>query len=151
MLFNVPQFIDVEDKVAGPFTAKQLLWMFGMGAMLLVLWNVFEKSAFFVSAIPVIIIFIALAFYRPYNQPLIRFIFSALLFLFKPKVYVWRRTFHKIHPKSAKKEAATAKKKDKSLSEEDLTALAQMLDSEGQKRNKRITEIMKEREQKKQS
>src|SRR4030042_3818231 len=91
MLFNVPQYIDVEDKVAGPFTAKQLLWMFGCGATLLVLWNVLNKTAFIIIAILVILIFGALAFYRPYNQPLIKLVYFAIMFLFRPKVYVWRR------------------------------------------------------------
>jgi len=27
MLFNVPQFIDIEDKIVGPLTAKQLGWL----------------------------------------------------------------------------------------------------------------------------
>lgn len=91
MLFNVPQYVDVEDKVAGPLTAKQLFWMIGMGAVLLVLWNIFEFAAFSVIAIPVIILFVAFAFYRPYGQPLITFVSHALFFIFRPKVYVWDR------------------------------------------------------------
>lgn len=92
MLFNVPQYIDVEDKIAGPLTAKQLLWMFGMGAVLLVMWNIFEPATFFISSVPVVLIFVAFAFYRPYNQPLITFITNAILFLIRPKIYVWSRS-----------------------------------------------------------
>ena len=44
MLFNVPQYIDVEDKIVGPLTGKQLLWMIGMGIMLLVLWNTVSRD-----------------------------------------------------------------------------------------------------------
>ena len=47
MLINVPQYIDVEDKVAGPLTLKQLGWMLAMGIILLILWNVFSGIVFF--------------------------------------------------------------------------------------------------------
>ena len=91
MLFNVPQYIDVEDKIAGPLTAKQLLWMIGMGAMLMFMWSIFDKALFFILAIPVICLFVAFAFYRPYNQPLVSFIGSAIMYMVRPKIYVWNR------------------------------------------------------------
>lgn len=93
MMFNVPQYIDVEDKVAGPLTAKQLLWMIGMGAVLLVLWNIFAFGTFAVLAIPVILIFVAFAFYKPYGQPMVVFAGNVLMFLFRPKVYIWHRPY----------------------------------------------------------
>lgn len=147
MLFNVPQYIDVEDKVAGPLTAKQLLWMFGMGAVLLVLWGILDKSVFFVAAVPVVLIFAALAFYRPYNQPFIKFIFSGILFLFKPKVYIWKRTFEKkaVRDKSEKRLEIVKKKEKTAPSVENIEMLARVLDSEGRERSKRIEEIMKQR------
>ena len=91
MQFNIPQFIDKEDKIVGPFTAKQLGWMAGAGTILLVLFNILDTAAFWLSALPVCGIFGALAFYRPNNQPLINFIFSSMSFVFRPKMYVWRR------------------------------------------------------------
>ena len=91
MHYNVPQFIDVEDKVAGPLTAKQLLWMFGMGATLMMLWGLLDRTAFFLSAVPVAALFVALAFYKPHGRPLISFVFYGILFLFRPKMYVWKR------------------------------------------------------------
>lgn len=145
MLFNVPQYIDVEDKVAGPLTAKQLLWMFGMGAVLLALWGILDKSVFFVTAVPVALIFIALAFYRPYNQPLIKFIFSGILFLFKPKVYIWKRTFEKkaIRDKNEKRSEIIKKKEKITPGVENIEMLARVLDSEGRERSGKIMEIIK--------
>lgn len=96
MLYNVPQYTDVEDKIAGPLTAKQFLWMLGMGAVLLVLWNIFAAGVFWILAIPVIIIFVAFAFYKPYGQPMILFVSNALLYLFRSKVYVWNRPIEPI-------------------------------------------------------
>jgi hypothetical protein len=98
MLFNVPQFIDIEDKIIGPLTGKQLGWL-GIGGVLIIIgWNVLDRSAFFVAAIFISAIFGGLAFYRPYNQPLIKFITSSIHFMFRPKIYVWRRNYDNIKP-----------------------------------------------------
>lgn len=146
MLFNVPQYIDVEDKIAGPFTAKQLLWMFGMGAVLLVLWNTLEKTAFFIAAVPVALIFTALAFYRPYNQPLIKFIISGIFFLFSPKIYTWKRMPKKMTPSRSDRETGpdlAKKATENKLSLSDIESLSRVLDTKGAERNEKIMEIIK--------
>lgn len=91
MLFNIPQFIDKEDKIVGPLTAKQLGWIFGAGGVMLLLWAVLDISAFIMASIPVIALFGALAFYRPNNMSLVAFIFSSVQFFFRPKMYIWKR------------------------------------------------------------
>lgn len=151
MLFNVPQYIDVEDKVAGPLTAKQLLWMIGMGAALMVLWSTLEKGIFIVAAIPVGGAFIAMAFYRPYGRPLTSFIGSGATYLFSPKIYSWKR----IH--RARKIEKSASQEDRHAHdnkvitesvERDIVELAKLLDTEGRERSGRIQEIIKEKQKK---
>ncbi len=90
---NVPQFIDVEDKIAFGLTAKQLLWMFGMGAILLVIYNILDRQAFFVVGVPIAVIFVGLAFYRPQGVSLLTFSGFALRFLMRPKNYIWKRNY----------------------------------------------------------
>lgn len=90
-LFNVPQFIDIEDKIVGPLTAKQLGWLGAAGVIILVLYSVLDQAAFFFAAIIVLLIFGALAFYRPHGQPLIFFILSAFSFFTRPTLYIWKR------------------------------------------------------------
>ncbi len=91
MLFNIPQFIDKEDKIVGPLTAKQLGWSFGAGGVLLMLWAILDISAFIMASIPVAAVFGALAFYRPNNMSLIAFLFASVQFFFRPKMYIWKR------------------------------------------------------------
>ena len=147
-LFNVPQYIDVEDKIAGPLTGKQLLWLFGLGAVLLVLWNMLDQVTFFIVAFPVAALFAALAFYRPYNQSLIGFIFSAVGFVFHPKLYVWQRTIPKIQKKQAPPKEKIVEKTaaKKMFSPDELTGLARTLDSQGAERSERIMEIIRSRD-----
>lgn len=128
MLFNVPQYIDIEDKVAGPLTARQLLWMIGMGATLLVLWNIFDPAAFFVSAIPTVLIFVAFAFIRPYGQSMIGFFKNAVLFVVRPKIYVWNRTPEPIKETKAYTVTEKAPEKTKGLTPEEIRRLAQTVD-----------------------
>jgi len=91
MLFNVPQFINIEDKIVGPLTAKQLGWLAAAGVILFVLFNFLDTSAFIIACVIVGTIFGALAFYRPYNQSLINFIGSSISFVIRPRLYVWKR------------------------------------------------------------
>lgn len=91
MMFNVPQFIDVEDKIAGPLTVKQLLWMLGMGAVVLVISLFFDGAAVYGISAPAVLIFVALAFYRPNGQSLALYVMHGFFFLFRPKVMMWQR------------------------------------------------------------
>jgi hypothetical protein len=128
MLFNVPQYIDVEDKIAGPLTAKQLLWMIGMGAALMILWGIFDTGAFFTAAVPTVCLFTALAFYRPYNQPLIMFIGNALMFLVRPKVYVWSRPTKVIRQTRTKESEIRSTATHKVITADEVNRLAQIVD-----------------------
>jgi len=91
MLFNVPQFLDIEDKIVGPLTAKQLGWLALGGVVILALFNYLDNQALILASLIVGVIFGGLAFYRPYNQPLVTFISSSIYFVLRPKVYIWRR------------------------------------------------------------
>ena len=124
MLFNVPQFIDIEDKIVGPLTAKQLGWLGIAGILLLIFWSTLVFSTFIPVAVITLAIFGALAFYRPYNQPLLNFLMSGVNFFMKPKVYVWKRYYDNIK---------VAKKIEKP--KEEITVKRKVLDS------KRIEEL----------
>ncbi|HWQ59894.1 MAG TPA: PrgI family protein [Candidatus Fimivivens sp.] len=129
MMFNVPQFIDVEDKVAGPLTAKQLFWMIGMGAAIMLIVSVFPGAVAYVIAVPVVIVFVLFAFYRPNGQPLIAYAISAFFFLFHPKVLMWRRplrTASPIHerPTTEGKESARAR----TVTADEIRRVAAMMD-----------------------
>lgn len=91
MMFSVPQFIDVEDKIAGPLTWKQLGWMIGMGAVVLAIFAIFDTSLAIVFTVPTVLLFSALAFYKPDGFTMTSFIANSFLFFFRPKIAVWER------------------------------------------------------------
>lgn len=153
MLINVPQYIDVEDKVAGPLTMKQLGWMIVMGVLLFIDWSVFPKIPAIIFAIPIVLFFVALAFYKPYGQPLGSFVIFGILYFFKPKFYIWKRTAEKIQiPQRAMQPQQTTVRKENQNKEKllsNLGDLAKVLDSGGAEKNAQILSILKKREAKK--
>jgi uncharacterized protein (DUF58 family) len=135
MMSSVPQFVDVEDKIAGPLTWKQLLWMIAMGAVLLVLFTTFGTTIAIIFGIPVVILFLALAFYKPNGFTLSSFIGQAVLFLFRPKVAVWERPVMpmvSVKPRAENKESkASFVQPEKHLTRGTLKELARMMDNQG--------------------
>lgn len=130
MMFSVPQFIDVEDKVAGPLTWKQLGWMVGMAAVILVVFSIFDTTLAIILTIPTVLLFVALAFYKPNGSPLLVFLGSGVFFLFRPKIAVWERPAalptKKAEPVHEHHEEASAG--DKQLTREKISELARMID-----------------------
>ncbi|HOF42482.1 MAG TPA: PrgI family protein [Candidatus Moranbacteria bacterium] len=150
MLINVPQHIDVEDKIVGPLTAKQLGWVVALGIILLILWNMLPKILFFIVGVPLVIIFLALAFYKPYGQPLGSFVIFGIMYFFRPKVYFWKRTPQK-EIKLTQKSIVAPKTQpvSKSIDSDSLKNLAQLLDSEGTRYNEDLENILKKPAQRK--
>lgn len=91
MRFKVPKDVDIEDRIAGPLTLKQLGWMGGGVGICIVLWKLLDIQLFVVCAVIILGLSAGFAFVRPYNQSLIGFCGSVLMFLSKPKQYFWRR------------------------------------------------------------
>ena len=128
MLFNVPEFIDIEDKIVGPLTAKQLGWLALGGVILMVLWNFLDNQAFIMAAIICAFIFGALAFYRPYGQPLFTFVLSSVYFTLNPKMYIWHRLPENIKTKKKLDTGIVKSPEKKQIDVEKLNEIASMLD-----------------------
>lgn len=91
MRFQVPQFIGVEDKIFGPFTLKQFIYVVGGGASGFLAYKFLPK----IAAFPVIIIVVGfallLAFKQVNNKPFVFFIENAVRFFVGPKLYIWKK------------------------------------------------------------
>ncbi|NTV41495.1 MAG: PrgI family protein [Candidatus Moranbacteria bacterium] len=143
MLINVPQYTDVEDKIVGPLTMKQLGWFIVLGIILIIFWNVLPGILFFLFGFPIALLFVALAFYKPYGQPLGNFIIFGVLYFFRPKVYVWKRTMEKEQVVKKAEKLEVTNFAEKKVTSETLKNLASLLDSEGSQYNKNLDEILK--------
>lgn len=132
MMYNVPQFIGTEDKIVGPFTAKQLGWLATVGVILLILWNLLDMSTFIVTAIPLSIIFGAFAFYKPNGQSFLKFVTSMLFFGIHPKIYIWKRDAQikfSLKKAPAKKPEAGEYIRKKALNQSEVQEISSLLDN----------------------
>jgi len=133
--FNVPQFVDVEDKIAFQLTAKQLGWFALGGVALFFVWQVATPGFFFVWVFIIGALAIAFAFYKPFGIPFSLFLTTSVKYFVKPRVLVWERRVKKTEPEKPKREASTGKqvKIDRYMKEKELQAvddLAKALDNQ---------------------
>ncbi len=91
MQFNVPQFLEIEDKIIGPLTLKQFGYLAGGGTVLFLAYHYLELWLFLIIAIPLIILCIALAFVRINGRPFISVLGAFINYIFKPKLFVWKK------------------------------------------------------------
>jgi len=96
MQFQVPQFIDIEDKVIGPLTIKQFLYLLAAGVIIFIIYKILNLFATIVLAIPIITIACALAFIKVHGQPFISILGNFSKFLRKPDIYVWKKPIGKM-------------------------------------------------------
>ncbi|MEI7425013.1 MAG: PrgI family protein, partial [Candidatus Staskawiczbacteria bacterium] len=91
MQFKVPQFLDIEDKIFGPFTFSQFVYLAGGAGLCFVLYKLL---GFLLGAIPILAIAgfcLALTFYRPNNKPLVNMLEAGMKYLVQDKLYIWKR------------------------------------------------------------
>lgn len=95
MRYQVPQFIEIEDKIFGPLTLKQFIYLAGgAGVSYLVYAATNSFLPLFVIAIlivPVIAFAVALAFYKINNKPFIEVVESAVKYYIGGKLYIWKK------------------------------------------------------------
>ncbi len=92
MRFQVPQFIEVEDKIFGPLTIKQFIYMVGGGGLSFMIY-VFLDSLL-LSLVPIAIIMgfsASLAFFKLNNKPFIEVVEAAFHYYFGNKLYIWKK------------------------------------------------------------
>ena len=91
MRFQIPQFIDVEDKIFGPFTLKQFIYLAGGASSALAAVTLFGTFLGLLLSSPIVILALALAFYKINNRPFIYTIESAFKYMIKDKLYIWQK------------------------------------------------------------
>ncbi|MFA6295254.1 MAG: PrgI family protein [Candidatus Paceibacterota bacterium] len=93
MRFQVPQFIEVEDKIFGPLTLKQFIYLAGGGGLSFLVYMLLDS--FLLSAIPIVIIMAistAFAFYKINNKSFVNMVEYAFKYYFGNKLYIWKKT-----------------------------------------------------------
>lgn len=92
MRFRIPQFLDIEDKIFGPFTLKQFGYSLGAVAFAYIFWKLIPWK---IVSLPFILVFsgtsFALAFVKINNRPFADILESAYKFILNNKTYIWQK------------------------------------------------------------
>lgn len=91
MRFEVPQFIEIEDKIFGPFTWKQFVYLAGGVGLAAVIFFTMPFVVFVLIGVPLGGLAALLAFYPVNNRPFSIFLESMVYFYKKNRVYHWRK------------------------------------------------------------
>lgn len=92
MQFQVPQFIEVEDKIFGPLTLKQFFYLLGGAAGVFLLYAVLPFFLVIFLAPPIAAFFLALAFYKIHGQPFVKVAENAFRHFTRNKIYTWKKS-----------------------------------------------------------
>lgn len=101
MRFQVPQFIEVEDKIFGQLTLKQFIYLGGGAGLSFIVYTILNN--FLLTIVPAVIIMgasLALAFIKINNKPFVSIVESAFRYYFGNKLYIWKKEEKKINKKA---------------------------------------------------
>ena len=92
--YQVPQFINIEDKVVGPLTIKQFFYLLGGTGTGVIAYFFMQFFLFIIVMVPVGILTLLFAFLTINGQPFAKIFSSALNFYLKPRLFVWQSLRH---------------------------------------------------------
>jgi hypothetical protein len=90
MQFQIPQFIETEDKIIGPLTLKQFLYVAAAFGIMFGLFFVVTPLIWFLVAVPFGGFAAALAFVKIQGRPLPSVVLAAFHFYWQPQQYIWQ-------------------------------------------------------------
>lgn len=137
MQFKVPQFIDIEDKIFGPFTFHQFAYLIGGAGMAFVIYKILPLWIGIFLILPIIGLTISLVFVKINSKPFVYYLQAAFTYLISSKLYIWKQRLVK---KSEIKEedevsAPTSVSNVPVLSENKLKDLSWSLDVQDKEEN----------------
>lgn len=89
MQFQIPQFIEVEDKIFGPLTFRQFVYLAGGTGSAYILWRVLPLIVAAPLIAGIVGLAASLAFFQYNGRPFILALEHGFSYLLHPKLYLW--------------------------------------------------------------
>ena len=131
--FKVPQNIDMEDKIFGPLTLMQFIYLMAGGMVIYAAYELADTALFWIIALPVAALTLSLTFIKIQDQPFSKFLTSAAFFFVKARQRYWQKDpleekfkQESLPQKTIKKEKKAEPKK---IEKSELEKLASILDT----------------------
>lgn len=91
MKYQTPQFIDIEDRLFGPLTVKQFVYLVGGAGLSFILYRFLPFLIAILVIAPVAALSLALAFWKINGKPFVFVLESAIRYYLSEKLYLWRK------------------------------------------------------------
>lgn len=132
MEYQIPQFIEVEDKIFGPFTLKQFIYVAGGVGLCAIVLLYLPLWLGVIIGLPVGALTLALAFYKINNKPFVEIMEAAFNFYIGDRLYLWKKEKNQVDAPVVVKPADPAKL---GLTQSKLKDLAWSLDIKDHENN----------------
>ncbi|MCX6787923.1 MAG: PrgI family protein [Candidatus Kaiserbacteria bacterium] len=90
MEYHVPQFIEVEDKIIGPLTLRQFIYIAGATGLCVTFFAYFSFIFAVLFSLPVAAFAAALAFYRVNGKSFIEMLEAGFNYYVGAKLFLWK-------------------------------------------------------------
>lgn len=115
MRFEVPQYIDIEDKIFGPLTWRQFVYLSGGVGGAIGLYLLFSMIApgiisiilFAIFGLPLALLGFALSFYPVNSRPFVYFLEAVYNYVTNARLYLWKRKSDVVYKEKEEKKADT--------------------------------------------
>lgn len=131
----MPQFIEVEDKIVGPLTFKQFLYLGGAIGLCVISFVYLHFIFALLVSIPIVALAVALSFYKVNGKPFIEVLEAGFNYFTGAKLFLWKKVEQKKAGENAAQiaaaeatEAAKALHRTPKLTSGKLSELAWSLD-----------------------
>lgn len=105
MEYQVPQFIEVEDKIIGPLTMKQFIYVAGTAGIVVTLFLTMSFIFAAILSIPIVAFGVALSFYKINGKTFVEMLEAGFNFYVGEKFFLWKQV---LPTEQENKTAATA-------------------------------------------
>lgn len=92
MEYQVPQFIEVEDKIIGPLTLKQFIYLAGAAGLCIIFFSYLPFIVAVLFSLPTAGLGAALSFYKVNNKPFIEVLEAGFNYYVNKKLLLWKYT-----------------------------------------------------------
>jgi hypothetical protein len=88
--FQIPQFIDTEDKIVGPLSIRQFIYIVIAAGISMVLYFSVRAWLWIILSVPLLGFAGGMAFIKVNGRPFAKFLRAGLSYYWKPQTYVWQ-------------------------------------------------------------
>lgn len=94
--FTVPQFIDVEDKIIGPITARQFIIFLVAAILMAISYRLFDFTLFATFSTIVFLLAVLLGFVKINGRPFHLFLLNLIQTWRRPNIRVWNNRLARV-------------------------------------------------------